>query len=122
MLYNSASDIIKSMSNLTRRLARLERSSGAASTPVAITTSYTAGANNIVLADATGGAITVTLPPAQFTTQLEVKRLNAGANAVTIIPDPGDVGALIDGASSKVLSTQYASYTVISDGTNWWVI
>lgn len=77
-------------------------------------------ADSVVLADATGGAITITLltPVGIKARRYTVKRLNAGANAVTIATASG----LIDGAATQVLAAQYAKITVVSDGTNWQVI
>lgn len=80
--------------------------------------------DGIIGADATGGAITVTLyDPAQFPgRKVTVKRLNAGANAVTIAA-PG--AATIDGAASVNLTVQYQSYSLWSwkDGADsgWWI-
>lgn len=74
-------------------------------------------ADSIILADATGGAFTVTLvtPVGIKARRYTIKRLNAGANAVTIATASG----LIDGAATQALAAQYAKITVVSDGTNW---
>ena len=80
-------------------------------------------ADDVVLCNATGGAFDVTLPDAadfkgrRFT----IKRLNSGSNAVTVKVAVGS-GQTIDGASTSVLGTQYLAITVISDGSNWFVI
>lgn len=77
--------------------------------------------DDVVLCDATGGAFDVTLPDAadfngrRFT----IKRLNSGSNSVTVAAASGQT---IDGASTSVLGTQYLAITVISDGSNWFVI
>lgn len=74
----------------------------------------------IILADATGGAFNVTLPDVVVGEGHEyvIKRINAGANAVTILPASGT----IDGAASVVLGTQYHLRRLAPDGTNWYVI
>lgn len=74
--------------------------------------------DRVVLADATGGAFTVTLPSAvgrHGQQALTVKRLNAGGNAVTV----GSASGTIDGAATQPLAAQYASITVVSDGGQW---
>lgn len=85
------------------------------------TATYTATEDDqTILADATGAAFTVTLPtPVGIKGKTyTVKRLNAGANAVTI----GTAAGLIDGAATQALAAQYAKLTMVSDGTNWQVI
>ena len=44
---------------------------------------------------------------------------NASANTITIDPNSTET---IDGASTFALSTQYASVTIITDGSNWFII
>lgn len=73
--------------------------------------------DDLILADATGGAITVTLGPAdrlQFL-RVTVKRLNAGANAVT-------VSGTIDGGASFSLASQYKAVTLQSSGVQWYIL
>jgi hypothetical protein len=85
------------------------------------TASLTLGAQDeIVYADATGGAITITLPDARrfWGYEYTIKRLNAGANLVTIDGD----GALIDGGATFPIGTQYEAITVSSDGEAWWIV
>jgi len=48
-----------------------------------------------------------------------VKRLNAGANAVTVTPAGAET---IDGAATAVLGAQYAAVMIQSDGANWFII
>jgi hypothetical protein len=76
-----------------------------------------------VLGDATGGAITVTLPTAASAFDglgagriYTVKKVDASANAVTL---DGNGAETIDGAATAVLAAQWASVRVQSDGTNW---
>jgi hypothetical protein len=82
---------------------------------------YTAAAVEVIIADATSGAITVNLPDAAGNTgrRYSIKKVDATANLVTIDGDGGDT---IDGQTTKVLSDQYDSVTVVSDGTNWFII
>jgi hypothetical protein len=62
-------------------------------------------ANTIILANASGGAITVTLPADSVQALTTVKKTDSSANVVT-------VSGTIDGASSVVLTRQYQYVTV----------
>ena len=75
----------------------------------------------IVLADATGGAITIDLPPASamISQTLTVKKIDSSANNVTL---DGDASETIDDSETQVLSSQYDSITMLSDGTRWYII
>ena len=85
---------------------------------VTVSSNYTASSGDIVLANASGGAITITLPPPQANAIVNVKKIDSSTNPVTV--DGG--GADIDGQPSIQMTTQYESYTLISDGSNWWII
>ncbi|RLG33703.1 hypothetical protein DRN97_04360 [Methanosarcinales archaeon] len=85
---------------------------------VTVSSNYNASANRIVLADASGGAITITLPSPQADAIVNVKKIDSSENAVTI----DGAGANIDGNASIQITTQYESYTLVSDGSNWWII
>jgi hypothetical protein len=119
MPYNLPDNFLRDFSNLTNRVERIERNSGKATFVRPTTTAYLASRNDVVLADATGGVINVTLPPPAFGITVTVKRLNAGANVVNVLPNGTE---LIDNAASDNITSQYVSFTYISDGTNWWVI
>ena len=87
-----------------------------------ITASTTATlADDVILADATGGAITVTLPAVgnRQKIPLAVKKLDASVNAVTIAASGADT---IDGAATLVISTQYACYTLVADANGYWIV
>ncbi len=74
--------------------------------------------DSTILADATGGAFAVTLPSAALCKgrQYVVKRMNAGANNVTVTPAGAET---IDGAATAVLTAQYMVVRLQSDGANW---
>jgi hypothetical protein len=76
-------------------------------------------AHDFTLADATGASQTLTLPDArgQVGNSFVIKKVDATANTVTIDTAYGT----IDGAATRVLTTQYQSVTIQSDGTNYWV-
>lgn len=89
-----------------------------------VTAVYTVvDADSVVLADATGGAFAVTLPLAgdAIGKTITVKRLNSGANAVTITAAGSDT---IDGSATKALSAQYAMATLVPDpqGGKWHIV
>lgn len=77
--------------------------------------------DDLILADATGGAITVTLPAASVNAgrRFTVKKVDASANAVTY---DGAGAETIDNGGTFGWTTQYSAYTIQSDGTAWWVI
>lgn len=73
---------------------------------------------DVVLANAASGPVTITLPDARDSGDrlVTIKRLNSGANAVTVATS---FNQAIDGSSTFVLTTQYNSVTVVSDNQNW---
>ena len=77
-------------------------------------------ANTIVLVDTTAGSVTVTLPAASTLTgrTIIVKKLVA-ANTLTV---EGNASETIDGALNLSWTTQYQSYTLISDATNIYIV
>ena len=78
-------------------------------------------ADDVILADATGGTITVTLPDPTRAANKDfyVKRLNSGANAVTVVALGGST---IDGAASSSLAAQWQTKRYRSNGTLWYVL
>lgn len=74
-----------------------------------------------VLVSASGGAVTITLPTAASAKDVDffVKKLDSSGNTVTIDANGSET---IDGATTKVISTQYTAVTIYSDGTEWWVL
>lgn len=83
--------------------------------------SFTAASNTVYLVDATPGAVTVTLPAAASITNrvYYFKKIDAGVNTVTVDPNASET---IDGDTIKVLSSQYSSLTIVSDGGNWFIL
>lgn len=69
---------------------------------------------------ATGGAggITITLKNNGIGTVQFVKKVDAGAGAVTVAADVGT----IDGTATKALAAQFNSFLCGFDGTNWQII
>lgn len=79
----------------------------------------TASVDSCVVAS---GSFTVTLPNPSTVgngAEITVKKTSTGLSTVTISASAGT----IDGATTQSLTTQYSSYTFVSDGsTNWWII
>jgi len=83
-----------------------------------VTTTYIASSRDeIILADATGGAFNVTLPAPTGRTGLiyRIKKIDSSVNAVTVV-------GTIDEDSNFDLIAEDESITVTSDGTEWWII
>ena len=80
-----------------------------------VTATYTVSdTDSIIICDATSGTFTITFPAAAAAKNkvFFLKKTDASANAITL--------GTIDG-SSKSLGSQYDSYIVGSDGTNYWI-
>jgi len=79
------------------------------------TTTYSALiSDHIILADATSGAFTITLPAASNAgLEIKVIKVDSSANVVTISRQGSDT---IQGATSRTLRYQYESLTFASDG------
>lgn len=77
--------------------------------------------DDIVLADANGGAITVNLPASASNTHktYTIKKIDSSGNAVTL---DGNGSETIDGSTTHALSGQYDSVTIVCDGTEWHII
>ena len=86
------------------------------------TTTYTAlVSDQLILADASGGGFTLTLPSAADAVQDQytIKATSvAGGNVVV----DGSGAETIDGAATKTLGSLYALLVLASDGTNWHII
>jgi len=86
---------------------------------VTATGSGTAADRQIVLGDASAGALTVTLPDVSDALLVTVKKIDSSSNAVTIAT-PGT--ETIDGQASIDLVTQFSARELTSDGTNYFII
>jgi len=92
------------------------------SIPATKTTTYAITQDNeVVLADATGGAFDVDLPAAAGCKGwLEtIKKIDSSANAVTVDPDGVET---IDADTTLILDSQYSSAQIVCDGTEWWIV
>ncbi len=84
------------------------------------TTARTAVAFEAVMVDddTAAGVVTITLPASVADDQIIVKKLGTTADVIV----DGDAAELIDGAATFTLTSQYASLTLIADGTGWNII
>jgi hypothetical protein len=85
------------------------------------TTTYSAVAGDMVLADSTSGGFTVTLPLSSANTNLSIriKKTSSDANVITVGVSGSDK---IDGQSTQTFTNQYTDIEVTSDGAgNWWI-
>ena len=87
-----------------------------------VTTTYTVEALiYYVRCNATGGAFTVTLPPAINLQgrKILIKKIDASGNAITVAADGSDT---IEGSGTLPLAAQWNSLHLISNGVNGWEI
>lgn len=75
-------------------------------------------ADDLVIANAASGAITLTLPSAATITGKEYvfKKTDSSSNQITIV---GAGSETIDGSANRKLSARYESVRLVSDGSNW---
>ena len=85
------------------------------------TTGNVVSGDYFLICDATAGAITLTLPPAALVPgRIYVfKRINAGANTVTVDAYASET---IDGAATHVLSPQWNSLLIMTNGVAWFIL
>jgi microcystin-dependent protein len=73
----------------------------------------------VINVDATGGAVTITLPTAATAGdggQFYIRKTDASANAVTVQAVGADT---INGSSTSTISTQYGAKGIVSNGSIW---
>ncbi len=101
---------------------QVQNVSGGSQTVSTKSTSYTAASTDgCLLCDASLGGFTITLPTAVGSSGkvFNVKKIDSSANVVTIAAATGQT---IDGQSTRAIASPYDSYTVLSDGSNWWIV
>lgn len=98
---------------------------GDVSTQFATTTKsidYTiTGTDVVILANAASAAVTITLPLASSFAgyRFFIKRIDGSANTCQIVRSGSD---MIDGDTSILLTVQYLSMTLVSNGSQWYII
>jgi hypothetical protein len=96
-------------------------SGGSLSSQTTQTANYTAlSTDYFIFGDATSASITINLPTAVGIAGKVyiIKKIDATGNTVTI--DANSTQTL-DGALTIVIGTQYASFSIVSNGANWYV-
>lgn len=86
------------------------------------TTNYTAlQSDDVILGDATSGAITITLPTAVGNSGevFHIKKIDSSVNAVTVATTSSQT---IDGVTTQTIGVQYKNITVVSNGSNWSIL
>ena len=86
------------------------------------TTTYTATvSDDFINADATSGAFTITLFTAVGNSgaKIYIKKIDSSANAITVDADGSET---IDDVLTQILTSQYDAITLVSDGTEWWIV
>ena len=91
---------------------------GSSAVSVSVDTVLT-GQEGPILVDATSGPVQITMPSLISTNRVSIKKVDASANAVTIIT-PGS--ELIDGLSSQLISTTYVTLQLVNNDTDWFIV
>ena len=89
---------------------------------VAKTGAYTATATDyVIICNATSASFTVTLPAAASHTGrvYHIKKIDSSGNTVTV---DGASAETIDDGATAIITTQYESITIQSDGSEWWIL
>jgi hypothetical protein len=85
--------------------------------------SFTVDATDgVMLCSASGGAVVATLPAAATAgagREYTMKKVDATVNSCTF---DGNAAETIDGAATLPNTVRYQSFTIVSDGSTWWVI
>lgn len=89
--------------------------------PVTSDTTITASQGDKFMVNASSDNIVLTLPPASenLNVDFSIKKTDSTSNLVTVSGNGTDT---IDGTNTKVISVQYDSITITSDGTQWLII
>ena len=84
-------------------------------------TSSQSVAHDLILADATAGTLTFTLPQADtfFDRVMRIKKTDGSGNTIKIV---GQSGQTIDGTATRSIAAQYATLVVITDGAKWYLL
>lgn len=78
--------------------------------------------NTVVLASASAGGVTITLPSAGGSNKnrmIVVKKTDSTSNGVVIDPNGSET---IDGDTTLTITTENASVMIVSDGSNWSIV
>ncbi len=80
---------------------------------------FNAASGNTYLIDSTSNTVTVTLPPSPTSGEFVILKDSAGTSDINNIIV---TGGNIDSVSGLIIDSPFASVTLVSDGTNWFII
>jgi len=105
-------------------LGRTTTQTRAVQTTTQIGTYAVAATDDVVLVNANAGAFDVTLPNANVVTgrRVQIKRITTSANVVTVKSAGGTIDNVAAGTGIALAGGSLNAITVVSDGTNWWII
>jgi hypothetical protein len=90
---------------------------------------YSVGENDYILFvtwSGGSGTFTIKLPPVDAAEgrmiRIKTDDTISNSNALSIVPDDGDTGVLIDGESSSSMTRSYDGATYLAHNGDWWVI
>ena len=117
----SASPVVPSPSTSTHATNKSYVDTAVAQTATVKSADYIATTSDgAILVNASGGAVIITLPTAVGSTRAySVKKTDASANTVTVATTGGQT---IDGGATATIAVQYVAVSVVSDGSNWFVV
>lgn len=77
--------------------------------------------DRVILCDCTSNNITINLAASsnRYPLWVTIKKIDSSVNTVTI---DGDSSETIDGSATKTISTQYDKYSIVTNGSNWFII
>lgn len=83
-----------------------------------------AATDDVVFVNSSGGAFDVTLPNANVVTgrRVQIKRINTSANIVTVKSAGGTIDNVAAATGIVLAGGSLTAITVVSDGTNWWIV
>ncbi len=87
-----------------------------------VTVSTVAGDYSVVLADATLGNITITLPDASSNKNKIYKIKKIDSSAYQVIIQGNSITQKIDGDITKNIYFQYSAMQLVCNGSNWYII
>jgi hypothetical protein len=105
----------------TSPVSKLEIAGSLGVKVVSKSAAYTAADETVILVDASGGNVTIALPPASTVTGrvYYIKRTSGTGGTVTI---DGDSSETIDGDPQRYLSYQYDCLQIVSFGSAWHIM
>lgn len=87
----------------------------------AVSSSRAAAVETVLLCNATSAAVTITLPSASAAANrvYYVKKTDSTGHTCTVAAAGGET---IDGQSNQIISFQYTTLQLVSDGSAWWIL